>query len=65
MDEQNNMKVYHTTYDGYYTMVRNGKYYAYEGLNMCPPKVKKWLKDNKPIELNAFFHEAISYGYIK
>ena len=55
------MNVYHTTYDGFYVVVANGKIRAYEGLALCPNKVKAWLKENKPVELNYFHMEAISY----
>jgi hypothetical protein len=59
------MNVYHTTYDSYYIVVENGKTSAYEGKALCPPRVDKWLKSNKPTELNCFYYEAISYGYCK
>ena len=60
------MNVYLTTCDGYYIVVKDEKtVYAYEGPDLCPPKVKKWLKDNKPIELDCFYMEAIQYGYCK
>lgn len=59
------MNVYHTKYDGYYIVVKNGKIAAYEGLALCPVRVQNWLKKNKPIELAQFHNDAIAYGYCK
>ena len=60
-------KVYKTTYDGFYVVKKpNGKYYAYEGLGLCPKKLRSDLKKGRCEikEINAFHYEAISYGYI-
>lgn len=58
------MKVYKTLYDGFYVSIDKGKICAYEGLALCPPKVKKWIEKNKAIEINYFQHEAIAFGKI-
>ncbi len=59
------MNVYYTKCDGFYVCVKNGKISAYEGKALCPPSVVKWLENNKPIELDEFYHDAIAYGYCK
>lgn len=59
------MRVYHTTYDGYYITVKDRKINVYEGNALLPVRVQNWLKKNKPIELNNFHHDAIAYGYCK
>ena len=59
--------VYKTTYDSYYIVKKpNGKYYAYEGLGLCPKKLQTDIKKGRCEikEINAFYYEAISYEYI-
>ena len=60
-------KVYKTTYDGFYIVKKpSGKYYAYEGLGLCPKKLQADIKNGKceVNEIDYSYYEAISYGYI-
>lgn len=58
--------VYRTTYDNYYIIIRDGKSLeAYEGKDLCPADVRRWLEKNKPIELDEYYYNAISYGLCK
>ncbi len=59
------MKVYYTTYDGYYVVVEGKETCAYEGIKLCPNKVKKWLEQKEPIEIHDFHMDAIAYGKCK
>jgi len=60
-------RVYKSTYDGFYVVRKaNGKYYAYEGLALCPQKLQSNIINGKyeVKEFNLFHDEAITYGYI-
>ena len=61
------MKVYKTTYDNYFVIVKNNKITCYEGLMLCPKNIKEYIESNesKVKKLDCFFMDAISYGYIK
>ena len=56
------MNVYLTTYDGYIVAVENGKVSAYEGAALCPSKVKKYLEEHKPYQLDYYHTDAIARG---
>lgn len=59
------MKVFHTTYDGWYiTKDAKGKIKAYEGYALCPTSVQKIIDKTKVTTLDCFAREAITYGYI-
>lgn len=62
---KNIKNVYITTYDGFIicSHKNDSNIEAYEGKAMCPKTLQKWLEINKPIELDMFYTEAISYGY--
>ncbi len=60
------MRVYFTTYDGYYiTSNGRGKICCYEGFDLCPDRVKKLIKQDGARQLDCFHDEAIKFGYIK
>lgn len=59
------MRVYYTTYDGFYVVVENENTEAFEGELLLPKRVREWLKTNKPVEIKAFYKDAISYGLCK
>ena len=56
------MKVFETTYDGFIIVNRDGVFEQYEGRSLCPPDVNAWIKKHKLQKIDAFAHEAISYG---
>ena len=57
------MRIYHTTYDGHYIVVTdaNGTY-NYEGLELCPDRIKKVIKKDGARQLECFADEAIKFG---
>ncbi len=59
-------KVFRTKYDGFIiTLSKTGIIHGYEGKALCPKYLQKWLDGNDPIELDAFYADAVNYGLIR
>ena len=58
-------KVARTSYDGFILVKRCGDdvIYSYEGYALCPKDVQKYIDTHEIREINAFYMEAVSYGY--
>ena len=66
------VRVYHTTYDGYYLIVFDNDeiIYSYEGLCHCPNEehkrlIEKAIELGDVTEVNEYWQSAIAYGYVK
>ena len=47
------MRIYHTTYDGYYiTVPDKGQTKEYEGFDLCPKNVQKMIKKDGARQLD-------------
>jgi hypothetical protein len=53
-------KVIRSTYDGYITVVWSKSVAVYEGVGLCPPQIKKWLRENDPEHQDCFWNEVRS-----
>lgn len=53
--------VVRTTYDGFIIVETETKITAYEGIDLCPEKVKEHIKNNGVREIASFYNEAILY----
>lgn len=51
-------KVIESTCDGFITVVWEKSVKAYEGKDLCPAQIQKWLKTNKPEEQYCFWYEV-------
>ena len=61
IEEQDvNMEVFLTTYDGFYIVKKGEDICCYEGVGLLPENVKGWLKDNKPKEINDSHDSAVA-----
>ncbi len=71
-ENQGGVRVYHTTYDGFYLLAFDNDevIYTYEGLCHCPngehkKLIEEALKNGTVKEVNESWYHAISYGYVR